>query len=115
MRNDQLVKPCGRWVGIGPVNPYRVLLVDDDVHLLDLYREVLQEAGFRFFSAPTILSAWHCCRRMIRAILDLNMPGCSGLEFSKSFGSMKSMRPRLSCSCRLAQLRCADGLRTACG
>ena len=67
VRNDQLVKTLRALVGIETSEPYRVLLVDDDVHLLDLYREVLQKRVFRFSVPPMPLPAWHCCRRMIRS------------------------------------------------
>lgn len=85
VRNDQLVKTLRALVGIETREPYRVLLVDDDVHLLDLYREVLQEAGFQVFSAPDAIAGM----ALLQAhdpeliLLDLNMPGCSGLELGQ--------------------------------
>lgn len=85
LKNDQLVQTLRALVGIEEAEPYRVLLIDDDQTLLDLYREVLSEAGFRVFCADHATAGIESLLRddPELVLLDLNMPDCNGLELGQ--------------------------------
>lgn len=65
---------------------HRVLLVDDDALLLERYRLALEAAGLeaRTLSAPARLFELLDEFRPDVLVLDLNLPGCSGLELARA-------------------------------
>lgn len=66
--------------------PHRVLLVDDDALLLEGYRLALTAAGLdaRGLSSPEALFEVLDEFRPDVLVLDLNLPGCSGLELAQA-------------------------------
>ncbi|MCM2129892.1 diguanylate cyclase [Larsenimonas rhizosphaerae] len=66
-------------------DPYRVVIVDDDVELSEHFRLVLQAAGIdsRVVNTPSmVVAALHDHMPDI-LIVDINMPGCSGPELAQ--------------------------------
>ncbi len=79
----------------GPVNPPLVYVVDDDTGVLDAIRLLLRSVGLAsrgFSSADEFLEAFdpeaHAC-----IILDLRMPGMSGLELQARLRELGSVTP----------------------
>ena len=64
-----------------PVNPPRILVVDDDVHLRRLEADLLKSAGHRVETAEDGLKAWQVLQSRVYDLLvtDFSMPGLSGL------------------------------------
>lgn len=85
IKNEHLIRTLRSLVGIEVAEPYRVLLVDDDHALLDLYRDVLQESGFQVFCADNAIDGMNSMHQHDPelVLLDLNMPGCTGLELGQ--------------------------------
>lgn len=85
IKNDQLLQTLRALVGIEEPEPYRVLLIDDDHTLLELYREVLTEAGFLVYCADHATQAIDILleKDPELVLLDLNMPDCNGLELGQ--------------------------------
>lgn len=73
----------------------QILVVDDDKELLELYREVLEEAGFACFTAPggqaalAVLAA----EEIDLAVVDVLMPKMSGLDL---FTKVKENHPKVA-------------------
>ncbi|WP_020406320.1 EAL domain-containing protein [Hahella ganghwensis] len=68
-----------------PSDPYRILLVDDDGDLINIYRLNLEEAGVKVYglSAPQhTLEVLESFRPEL-VVLDLHMPVCNGLELGQ--------------------------------
>lgn len=79
----------------GPLNPPLVYVVDDDTGVLDAIRLLLRSVGLAsrgFSSADEFLEAFdpeaHAC-----IILDLRMPGMSGLELQARLRELGSVTP----------------------
>ena len=70
---------------VGPEQPYRVLLVDDDEDLLALYQPILEKAGYRVFTATDAESAMDLAHRERPelALVDVSMPRCNGIELGQ--------------------------------
>jgi two-component system phosphate regulon response regulator OmpR len=68
-----------------PDNAPHMLLVDDDQRIRDLLARYLRENGFRVTPAADAISARAAMRGLTfdLVILDVMMPGLSGLEFAK--------------------------------
>ena len=68
-----------------PAVPYRVLVVDDDELLCRRYALVLRHAGTEVAAASTAAAAMDLLESFQPELilLDLYMPGCSGLELAK--------------------------------
>ncbi|MGN7611370.1 response regulator [Magnetococcales bacterium HHB-1] len=67
--------------------PYRVLVVDDDPMLAELYRAVLEEAGLVVNVSHDPEKAFRRLRRFTPdlVVLDLHMRGCNGIELASVF------------------------------
>jgi PAS domain S-box-containing protein len=66
-----------------PTHPYRVMLIDDDVHLNALYRLQLQDAGIQTLVLESAVGALEKLAAFMPEIilLDIAMPQINGLEF----------------------------------
>ncbi|OZG71609.1 GGDEF domain-containing response regulator [Hahella sp. CCB-MM4] len=68
-----------------PSDPYRILLVDDDEDLINIYRLNLEEAGVKVYGLTEpqrTLEVLESFRPEL-VVLDLHMPVCSGLELGQ--------------------------------
>lgn len=72
-------------LSINPDDPYRVLLVDDDSDLLDLYKSTLAEAGYIVTTAESAEDALILMEQdqPELALIDVQMPGASGIELGR--------------------------------
>ena len=68
-------------------NPYRVLLVDDESHLLEFYSNILKQAGMTVESTSSPIAAWSIAKTFNPDIIvsDVYMPECSGPELAQVF------------------------------
>jgi len=85
LKSEQLIQTLRALVGIEEPEPHRVLLIDDDHALLDLYSEVLSDAGFKVYCADHATKALDQLTQHDPelVLLDLNMPDCNGLELGQ--------------------------------
>ncbi len=69
-------------LNLAPSEPYRVMLVDDDTDLLNLYGSVLSLAGYSVSTATSAQQALSMLesKQPELLIIDVFMPGCNGLE-----------------------------------
>lgn len=67
------------------VDPYRVMLVDDDPDVLRFYRHVLQLAGYKIFCCDTAKQALAVMlqQQPELVLIDLHMQDCHGLELGQ--------------------------------
>ena len=72
-----------------PKPPSRILLVDDDLDLRNLYTEVLTRAGYQVDTAENGAAGWKAleANRYDALITDNTMPGVTGLELIKKLRS----------------------------
>jgi DNA-binding response OmpR family regulator len=83
-----------------PKNGKRVLAIDDDPLARDIYRQILEEAGFEVDGAPDGKAGiekfkagrYHC------VLLDIFMPGLSGLDVIEALDPEKSGVPVIAIS-----------------
>jgi len=63
----------------------RVLLVEDDVQARELYRDILQAAGYAAFEAPTAAAALDLLgrERFAAAVIDYSLPDMDGLTLAR--------------------------------
>lgn len=63
----------------------RLLVVDDEPQILELYVQAFQRAGYDVVAAPNAEQALAEMRRRFRPVVltDLNMPGMNGLELCR--------------------------------
>ena len=59
-----------------------ILIVDDEIDILRLFKEVFEIRGWRVFSAPTGLAAMSILEKekISVMLLDIKLPGASGIE-----------------------------------
>ncbi|MDD2365096.1 MAG: diguanylate cyclase [Desulfuromonadaceae bacterium] len=71
-------------------DPYRVLIVDDDPHLSDLYSTILQSAGMTTTVVNDPLQVMEPLLDFKPDLLlsDMYMPGCNGMELAKTVRQM---------------------------
>ena len=81
---DALLRVLGELPGERPREPYRVLHVDDDPALAELYRAHLEQAGMSVATVTNPLLAMDVLRQFVPdlILLDVYMPHCSGLELA---------------------------------
>jgi diguanylate cyclase (GGDEF)-like protein len=79
-----LAETLDRLTGGGPADPYRVLIVEDDADLADLYAEALEAEGMRatVVSDPMSVMAPLTRFQPDLILMDLYMPGCTGPELA---------------------------------
>ncbi|MCH8529718.1 MAG: EAL domain-containing protein [Saccharospirillum sp.] len=67
------------------IEPYRILVVDDDEDLLALYESVLTDAGYSVWTATNAEAALSVLeqKKPEMVLLDIYMPGCNGLELGR--------------------------------
>lgn len=72
--------------GRRPRRPYRILIVDDDPELAELYSHTLQIAGMeaRFCTDPMLVMDELSGLEPDLVLLDHHMPGCSGPELARA-------------------------------
>jgi len=77
VRLDELLRP-------ETTEPYRILIVDDDRELANLYQHALQEAGMETLVVNDPLQVMQPLIdfRPELLLLDFSMPGCSGLDLA---------------------------------
>lgn len=77
-----LVRSLQELVGLKNNDPYRILIIDDDENLLQLYSETLESSGYKVFTALSARAGLDLLTsedpEMI--LLDVHLPDCSGLE-----------------------------------
>lgn len=81
----KLVSLLHSELNLAPREPYRILLVDDDCDLLNLYGEFLTNAGY---TVTTVTSAEEALQTIEKChpeliLIDVYMPECSGIELGK--------------------------------
>src|ERR1044072_1703991 len=73
---------------------FRVLLVDDEPSLRLTLTEFLKRAGYEVFAAPNFQSALLVCSGSFDvAVIDINLPGRSGIELLQQINSRDSYVP----------------------
>lgn len=81
---EKLLRVFDETVHERPKEPYRVLVVDDDAYLTDMYRMYLEEAGMvvKVLSEPlAVMSALRSFGPDL-VLMDIYMPACNGLELA---------------------------------
>jgi len=78
----------------------KILLVDDEESIHLLYREELEEEGYKIFSAFSGEEALEKLKTLDAdlVILDINMPGMSGLEALRQIKEINQSLPVILCS-----------------
>lgn len=81
----QLVRSVRELVGLKNHDPYRILLVDNDESLLQLYGDALENTGYKVHGARTAREslALLLSEDPEMILLDIHLPDCSGLELGK--------------------------------
>lgn len=66
--------------------PYRVMIVDDDPHLTELYSTILSSAGMvtRTLNDPLLAMTLLFEFKPDLILSDMNMPGCNGIELARA-------------------------------
>ncbi|GAM09092.1 putative 76.5 kDa protein in phbC 3'region [Geobacter sp. OR-1] len=66
--------------------PYRVMIVDDDPHLTELYATILTSAGMvtRTLNDPLLAMPLLIEFKPDLILSDMNMPGCNGIELARA-------------------------------
>ncbi|WP_339859828.1 EAL domain-containing protein [Pseudohongiella acticola] len=82
---DRLLHLLDSELNLGPKNPCRVLLVDDDTDLLRLYKSTLTQAGFAVQTASGATSALFLLNQELPnlVLIDVHMPHCNGIELGQ--------------------------------
>lgn len=72
--------------------PYRIMIVEDDIYMSQIYATILKEAGMETvilndpLRAMPVLSEF----RPDLILMDMHMPGCNGMELAKSIRQMEA-------------------------
>jgi len=63
----------------------KILVVDDEIHILSMFKELFQEAGYTVFTAENAEKALDILmsHSIFVMFLDLKLPGMSGLELCR--------------------------------
>jgi diguanylate cyclase (GGDEF)-like protein len=72
-------------LNLAPVEPYRVMIVDDDQDLLDLYDSILGGAGYSVRTADDAQNALSLLDQFQPelVLIDVSMPVCNGIELGR--------------------------------
>ena len=93
MRHNHHLSPAGEASGATaqgqPKPPFRILLVDDDLDLRNLYNDVLTRAGYDVDTAENGAAGWKAVQsnRYDALVTDNTMPGVTGLDLIKKLRS----------------------------
>lgn len=82
---QRLVSLLRTETDLAPTEPYRVLVVDDDTQLLQLYSSVLSDAGYSVFTANQAQDALILLEqeRPELVLIDVYMPEVNGIELGQ--------------------------------
>ncbi len=88
-----------------------ILIVDDEPHLTGLLEYLLQDEGYKTACAGSAEDALNLLeqRSFDLILLDINLPGISGMELCRTLGGRPSAPPVIFLSCR------EDGEDVVCG
>ncbi len=80
----RLVETLNRLTGSEPVDPYRILIVDDDRPLAEFYARLLNEVGLstHIVNDPMAVMGPLVEFRPDLILMDIHMPGCNGIELA---------------------------------
>lgn len=72
-------------LNMAPVEPYRIMIVDDDQDLLDLYDNILGDAGYSVRTADNAQNALNLLDQFQPelVLIDVKMPVCNGIELGR--------------------------------
>lgn len=78
----------------GAVNPFTVMIVDDEDHIVSFIRIRLRLSGYKVVSAGNAFAALQVLREQAvdLAIVDLMMPGIGGLELIEQMRALPTSR-----------------------
>jgi len=73
----------------------KILLVDDEESIYILYRQILEDEGYKVYSAFTGTDALQTVKSVSPdlVVLDIYMPGMSGIEVLREIKAMKPNMP----------------------
>ena len=82
---SKLISLLHAELNLAPIEPYRVMVVDDDKDLLGLYDSVLSNAGYSVSTADSAETAIALLEQKQPELLliDVHMPNCSGIELGR--------------------------------
>ena len=82
----ELCATLSRLTSADRPDPYRIMIVDDDPHLAEMYATVLQEAGMITLTLNDPLQALGPLFEFKPDLIltDMYMPGCDGMELAKA-------------------------------
>ncbi|MBN2281736.1 MAG: response regulator [Candidatus Marinimicrobia bacterium] len=71
----------------------KILFVDDEESILDIYKNLLEDTDYEVFTAPDGFKALEIIEKNVIPVmfLDLNMPGMSGLELCERIRESNSI------------------------
>ena len=72
-------------LNMAPVEPYRIMIVDDDQDLLSLYDKILGDAGYSVRTADNAQNALNLLDQFQPelVLIDVRMPVCNGIELGR--------------------------------
>lgn len=72
-------------LNMAPVEPYRIMIVDDDQDLLSLYDNILGDAGYSVRTADNAQNALNLLDQFQPelVLIDVRMPVCNGMELGR--------------------------------
>lgn len=81
---EHLIDTLGDLTGMQPAEPYRVLIIDDDQVSLQIYSEILRDAGAQIFELSDAMEGLRATDNFKPEVivLDVNMPDISGFELA---------------------------------
>lgn len=90
----------------------RILLVEDNLDILEINRELLQAEGYEISTATTLTGAWQQLSQFEPhlVMLDVMLPDGSGVDFCKQVRSQSKV-PILFLTCMDEHRQVVDGLR----